>query len=940
MPPGYTLAAVQEIDESRADGGQAQRGDDRASHQLAEAVLTATSDLVVVADLEGRIVRTNPALNRRLGYGDEHLRGTPARALWIAGERNQAAQMMLRAATGVPVALEVTLQAADGALVMAEARCQVVRWADESQLLIVFRDLSVVHTAETVTEAQRDLAIALSATADLDTAVRLVIEATLRVAQMDCGGLYVFDDDGGLRLVHSHGLSDRFASAVGRLSKHSPQTQAVRKGKPIYFRYDDGSPTAESHDAVIEGLRTIAAIPLRHAGEVLGCLNVGSHEGHEVSPPRRKAVEAIASQFANALARIRLEDELNKASDRFRALVENASDVIALLRRDGTIAYVSPAIKRVLGYEPDDLVGTRACDLVHPDDLPRVEEAFDRLVVGESAVASARARLRARGGSYRVLEGQCQGNPDQPQGSELVVNASDVTALVEQSEAYARERDLVRGLLESSPLPITFTTLEGVVTDCNAAAWTEFGFPSRQDYIGCNVFDLIAPDDRARAMENLQRTLTHGLVRNVQYAMLLADGTAFPAEISAALIAGEDGRPIGFVGMTQNIQRRKRLEEELREAQKMETVGRLAGGVAHDFNNVLTIIKGFSSMTLASPDLGSRERRDVEGIRAAAARAEKLVKQLMVFSRRQVLQSKPVELNPLLLGMSEMLRSLLGEHIDLEMRIAPGGTIEADPQQIENLVVNLAANARDAMPSGGRFTLATDTATSNDEGTRQLRLSAVDSGTGMSEAVLEHVFEPFFTTKPAGEGTGLGLATVYRIVEQHHGRIQLSSQPGEGSRFDIYFPLAEARPEPQETDDGKAAFAGSERILVVEDEDAVREVAVRTLQGLGYQVLQASCGTDALTLLRTLEHPPDLVVSDVVMPRMGGEQLAREIRVRWPGMPVLFMSGYATESLTEAREPSPGFWYIAKPFAPDQLARQVHAILASTRAKAKAPPES
>jgi CheY-like chemotaxis protein len=370
----------------------------------------------------------------------------------------------------------------------------------------------------------------------------------------------------------------------------------------------------------------------------------------------------------------------------------------------------------------------------------------------------------------------------------------------------------------------------------------------------------------------------------------------------------------------------------------MEAVGQLAGGIAHDFNNLLTAILGSTELLLASTDSDDPRRDDMQEIGRAAHRASGLVRQLLAFSRKQVMLPRQVNLNDIVRDMGGMLRRLVGERITLKLDLDPAlGDVTADPGQIEQVIANLGVNARDAMPGGGTLTIGTANVsrvglTSADEGLPAgplVVLTVKDTGIGMDEHVLAHLFEPFFTTKELGRGTGLGLATVYGIVRQSGGQIQVTSRPGEGSTFTVYLPRAEV---PDGGGVGAAAApepvpGGTETVLVVEDEEAVRHLVCRVLRAKGYRVLQAAHAEEALILAGSTHEPIDLLVTDIVMPGMGGTALAEELIAVRPSLRVLFISGYAPEAIERRGELIDASGLLEKPFSADQLARKVREIL-------------
>jgi PAS domain S-box-containing protein len=391
-----------------------------------------------------------------------------------------------------------------------------------------------------------------------------------------------------------------------------------------------------------------------------------------------------------------------------------------------------------------------------------------------------------------------------------------------------------------------------------------------------------------------------------------------------------------FVAVFDNVTERRKLEDQLRQSQKMEAVGRLAGGVAHDFNNLLTVINGYSELLLRQVGEDSTLRKEVDEIRKAGDRASMLTRQLLAFSRRQVLQPKVLDLNATVSGMATMLRRLIGE--DLDLRILPGeglGRVKADPGQVEQIILNLVVNARDAMPGGGRLTIETsDTSLDGTFSSKHphavtgphVLLAVSDTGVGMSEETQSHLFEPFFTTKERGKGTGLGLSTVYGIVKQSQGYVYVYSELGKGTTVKVFLPRVEGEDEIVSPVSAPAPH-GTETVLVVEDDTPVRDLVTRVLSAKGYRVLSACEGVEALRLCGDCADPVDLLVTDVVMPGMGGRELASRVEAAKPGVRVLFVSGYTENAISHHGILEAGLEFLQKPFTTDALLRKVREVL-------------
>jgi len=498
------------------------------------------------------------------------------------------------------------------------------------------------------------------------------------------------------------------------------------------------------------------------------------------------------------------------------------------------------------------------------------------------------------------------------------------------------QRLQLAAIVESSEDAIIGCSLSGLITIWNRGAERLFGY-SAEEVVG-EVTSTNAQFRWPDEMKALKKVRGGESVPPFETVRRRKDGTEVHVSVSISPIREQDGRITGASLICRDVSERKRLERQVIQSQKMEAIGQLAGGVAHDFNNLLTIINGYSDLLLSRlrPDDPMREL--LSEIYRAGERAGTLTRQLLAFSRQQVLEPKVLDLNAVVSDTEKMLRRLIGE--DIILTYVPNGTagrVRVDPGQVEQILMNLAVNARDAMPQGGRLTIETRRVTLDEHYARTrpdvrpgeyTMLAISDTGCGMDDAIKAHIFEPFFTTKGPGKGTGLGLATVYGIVKQSGGSVDVYSELGHGTTFKIYFPQVQEAVSPGKSFHGVPVMPhGSETVLLVEDEDAVRSLARHVLRSCGYTVLEAGDGRTAVELVEDHKGTIDLLLSDVVMPYLGGRQLAERLAALRPGLKVLFLSGYTDDAVVRHGVLEADYAFLQKPFTPTSLAQKVRAVL-------------
>jgi two-component system, cell cycle sensor histidine kinase and response regulator CckA len=672
------------------------------------------------------------------------------------------------------------------------------------------------------------------------------------------------------------------------------------------------------------------------------------------------------------------EHQLRIAEQRYRYLLQCSSDVVTIAQPDGSIQFISPAVQGALGYLPRDVVGGNIFHYVHPDDVIIAQETFAAALQKPGYATSIEVRLRKYEGGYTPFGIVANNLLATPAVNGIVITATDLSGRKiaerelekEKEELKSRDRQRTAELAKINQL---------LIAEIKEREQTEHALRESQSLLqaalestadGILVVDLQGriittngrfvgmwniPEDvlRARRDEQALSFVVDQLRSPAQFMSKVNSLYASPSESSYDVLEFKDGRVferysqpqkigekiVGRVWSFRDVTEHRQLEEYLRQAQKMEAIGRLAGGIAHDFNNLLMVIMGHCEELKVGNDF-VKMRHSTEEILAAALRAASLTKQLLAFSRRQVLAPRLLDVNTILGDLSGMLRRLIGE--DIELLISPSESdayVSADPAQLDQVIVNLIVNARDAMPKGGRLTLQAQTVELGEDRTNgaasvppgnYVLVKVSDTGTGMTQETLSRIFEPFFTTKELGQGTGLGLATTYGVVRQSNGYILVQSAVGHGTTFEIYLPRVDAAssitavPSPPNT-----SCHGSETILLVEDQESLRILTKTFLERQGYTVLAAGNGMEALSIVDGYPKPIHLLVTDVVVPDIRGTEVAQRLLKCRPSTQIIYISGYPDEEITDSSAA-----FLQKPFRMQELGAKIRHMLDQSRASA------
>jgi PAS domain S-box-containing protein len=620
--------------------------------------------------------------------------------------------------------------------------------------------------------------------------------------------------------------------------------------------------------------------------------------------------------------------------DRFLQVAENIDEIFFVMNAQYTeTLYINPAYEKISGRscqslydEPRSFVGP-----VPPEDRERLLLYMGRIQRGEHPGKIEYRVLRPDGETRWLLAHAAPIRNEQGEVYRIAGVALDVTDSRKAESALEESAERFRKLAQAS-FDAILITQDGFVYDVNRGHADMFGYASVEEVIGRPITDFVAEESLA----DVQRRFANNIEGTYQLVGKRKDGRRILLEATGAthVIAGRPAR----ITALRDVTERRSLEDQFRQAQKMEAVGRLAGGVAHDFNNLLTVIMSYTDMLSEGLAVQDPRADDLDQIRKAAVTATSLTRQLLAFSRHQVIEPRLVDLSDVVSMSNKLLNRLIGEDIDVVTTIAKEPlAVMIDPGQLEQVIMNLAVNARDAMPRGGKLILETanvkiDADYARDQwlanSGRFAMLAVTDTGVGMDEATLARIFEPFFTTKDVGKGTGLGLATVFGIIKQSNGFIRVSSEIGRGTTFKIYLPLVD---RPTERYDGQPELAqlpvGTETVLLAEDAAAVRAAARQILERYGYTVLEAPSGKDALNIALKRQAPIHLLLTDVVMPEMSGRELAEQFLELRPSAKILYMSGYTDDAVVLHGILSAGIAYLQKPFSPATLARKVREVL-------------
>ncbi len=930
-----------------------------AENRRLAAAIEQVAEAIMITDTAGIIQYVNPAFTWITGYTSEEALKQNSRLLKSGVQDAKVYQVLWKTIqSGKTWQGEIVNRRKDGSL--------YPEWMTISPVLeSAGRTVNYIAIKQDITERKRDeleiinlnrvyavisqINQLIVRTREANTLFAEVCHIAIGHGKFRMAWIGMMDGkDGMVKPVAWDGVEEGYLKSIKKISVsdspegRGPTGTAIREGKQACcndIRNDSGMAPWRD-EALKRGFGSVISLPIIIHGSSVGAFTLYAAEPFFFNEAESKLLEEVTGDISFALEVMEQENQRKRAEEArvlLRKAVDTAGEVIFTTDREGIITFINPEFTRLYGYTAEEVVGKSTPRILKSGVMSAEAYAnFWKTILGKRV---ARTEMINTSKDGRIVFAESSANPildERGDISGFLAIQQDVTERKQAEEAFRQAEERFRKAFNTNPEPVTISTLaDGRYIDVNESFLRIMGY-RRQEVIGrtskeINYWQM--PEDRDTFIRQLRE---HGKISDAEINFRTKSGEKRSGLLSAETIE-LDGQEC-LLAVTKDITARKDLEQQFRQAQKMEAIGKLAGGVAHDFNNLLTVINGYAEVMLGQLQPQSSHTNYLNEIRKAGERAAGLTRQLLAFSRQQVLAPQVLDLNQVIANVHTMLKRLIGEDIDLVT--TPGqrlGLVKADPGQIDQVLLNLAVNARDAVPKGGKLSIETANMELGATYAREhmtvvpgayVMLAVSDSGTGMDAETQKRIFEPFFTTKEKGKGTGLGLSTVYGIVKQSEGYIWVYSEVGHGTTFKIYLPRVDAPVAVVGSAKTEAELScGRETILVVEDDTPIRQLISETLKSKGYLVLEATNGEEALGVAGKHLQTIQLLLTDLVMPGMSGRTLAERMAALHPEAKVLFISGYTDDAVIRHGGLEVGTAFLQKPFTPGVLVKKVHKVL-------------
>ncbi|MBI5064303.1 MAG: PAS domain S-box protein [Desulfatitalea sp.] len=779
--------------------------------------------------------------------------------------------------------------------------------------------------------------------AEIDAAVTGALRQLGEFSQVDRSYLFLYNSD-GLSMDNTHEwCAPGIEPQIQRL-KAVPLdlvpwfTRQINAAQVVHIPHISELPEEAAllrEENLRQGIQSLIMVPTKFGGTVIGFLGLDSTRRQKTWPPDAISLLRIVGEIlANALDRKRSEEALLRSEEKYRTILETIEESYWEVNLEGDFTFFSPSLCRLLKFTPDELMGMNYRDYVSPAVAKRVYQMFNKIFITGRSVRLSDFEHLAKDGT-RILSEMSVALRRDPQGNPIGFKgiSRDVTERKTAEQALLESEQRYRTVLEANPDPIVVYDMQACVIYFNPAFSEVFGWDLKA-CTGKRIDGFVPEDRRAESRQMAAQIVAGRSFSGIETQRLTKSGVLVPVSISGAVYKDAAGQPVGSIITMRDIREKKKMEQQLLNMQRMESIGTLAGGIAHDFNNLLMAIQGNVSLALYDMEERDPHRRVFEDIQKAVKSGSRLTSQLLGFARKGRYEVKLLELNRVVKDVSETY-GRTRKDISIRFELAADlWAVEADEGQIEQVLLNILVNAGQAMMGGGELFIKTRNASHAEMTGRVYQpkpgkyafLSIADTGVGIDKKVIDHIFEPFFTTKEMGRGTGLGLASAYGIIKGHGGYIDVESQLGRGTTFDIYLPASE-RGVPKVAEPAPKAVAGKETILLVDDEEMVLEIGQKILERLGYVVIKAQNGMQALEIYKQRHDSIDMIILDVIMPVIGGGEAFDRIKQIEPKVKILLSSGYSLDGQVAAILQRGCAGFIQKPFSIETLSAKIREIL-------------